>query len=154
MERGRSGTQPSVMLLPVTLMACAGSGQRARRRAGHNRTVLDAELAAMARAADRAVGDLIDGAPRVGADRAERLELARRGLGDDDLLTGEDLSAVHRDLARGGERGRALTRTTAARRGGARCTSLADTRSPPRWSERPPCKRLVTTLVLQKSCEY
>src|SRR6185437_16446322 len=74
-------------------------GQRLRGRSPHNGTGRDVVLAAVARAVDRPVADLVDDAPHVGADRAERLELAGRGLGDDYLLPGEDHSAADGDLA-------------------------------------------------------
>src|SRR6185437_6788221 len=81
-------------------------GQRVGRGPGHHVAGLDAVLAAVAGAVDGAVADLVDDAAHVRADRAERLELVRRRLGDDDLLSGEDHPAADRDLARGGERAR------------------------------------------------
>src|ERR1700722_10874899 len=64
--------------------------QRAGRGSGDHAAVPDAELAAVTRAVDRAVGDLVDQAALVGAHRAERLEVPGGGLGDHDLLGGED----------------------------------------------------------------
>src|SRR6185437_6262468 len=79
-------------------------GQRLRRRPRHDVAGRDVVLAAVARAVDGPVADLVDDAPHVGADRAERLELAGRRLGDDHLRPGEDHPAADRDLAGGGER--------------------------------------------------
>ena len=79
-------------------------GQRAWCGPGNHAAVLDAELAAMTGAVDSATGDLVHQALQVRADRAERLELTRCGLGDHDLLGGEHLPATDRDLARVGQR--------------------------------------------------
>jgi len=93
--------------------------QRPRRRARLHRTVGDAVAAAVARALDEAVGDLVDLATEMRARRAETLERAGNGLRDDDLLVGEDHPAAHGDLRRAGQRvGGAATRTT----GTAGCT--------------------------------
>src|SRR6516164_10878907 len=78
-------------------------GQRAGRGPGHDGAVLDAVLAAVARAVDGAVRDLADDAAHVRADGAEGLEVTRGRLGDDHLFRGEDLAAADRDLARGGQ---------------------------------------------------
>src|SRR5487761_417742 len=94
--------------------------QRPRRRPRHHVACRDAVLAAVARAVDGPVADLVDDAPHVGADRAERLEVAGRGLGDDHLRPREDHPAADRDLAGGGQRarrGRAAPAAGAARRG-------------------------------------
>src|ERR1700722_19785970 len=82
-------------------------GQRPWRGACDDVTRRDAVLAAVTRAVDGAVADLVDDAPHVGAHRAERLELAGRRLGDDDLLDREDLAAARRDLGGGCQRVRA-----------------------------------------------
>src|SRR5215469_8278745 len=81
-------------------------GQRHGGRPGDDGAGRDVVLAAVARAVDGAVADLADDAAHVGADRAERLELIGRGLGDDHLGTREDRSAAHRNVAGGRERGR------------------------------------------------
>src|ERR1700722_17299558 len=96
--------------------------QRARGGPGDHAAVLDAELAAVTGAVDGAAGDLVHEALQVGADRAEPLELARRGLGDHDLLGREHLPAADRDLARAGQR-RAAARTPAV--GGLRRRGVA-----------------------------
>src|SRR5580698_9512680 len=71
-------------------------GQWLGRRAREYRAVRDRILAAMARTVNSAVRDLVDDAAHVGADGAEDLELARRGLGDHGRLGGEDLAPADR----------------------------------------------------------
>jgi RNA polymerase sigma-70 factor (ECF subfamily) len=78
-------------------------GQRLGGRAVHDRPVLDAELAAVARALDDAVRDAADSAALVGAHGGERLERVSRGLGDHDLHAREYLTAAHGDVRGGGE---------------------------------------------------
>src|SRR5258707_10261196 len=95
-------------------------GQRPRRGPRHHGAGRDAVLAALARAVDGLVADLVDDAPHVGADRAERLELAGRGLGDDHLRLREDHAAADRDLAGGGQRVRRAGTAGAAGGGAAR----------------------------------
>ena len=74
--------------------------QRRLCGAGGHRAVRDRELAAVARADDHAVGHRLDLAALVGAGRRERLEVARRRLGDDHVLVGEDGAAADRDARR------------------------------------------------------
>ena len=79
-------------------------GQRLGRRARHHGAVGDRRTAAVARAVDRAAVDVDDGAALVGADRGERLERARRRLGDHQLGVGDTIAAADRDVGGGGER--------------------------------------------------
>src|SRR3984957_10529633 len=76
--------------------------QRLGRRARQHRAVCDRVFAAVARAVNSAVGDLVDGAAHVRADGAEGLELAGRRLGDHDQLGVEDHPPADRDGAGAG----------------------------------------------------
>src|ERR1700677_1520056 len=76
-------------------------GQRPGRGAREHRAVRDRILAAVARAVNPAVRDLVDNAPHMGADGAEDLELAGRRLGHHRCLGGEDLAPAERDGAGG-----------------------------------------------------
>src|ERR1700733_14698635 len=92
--------------------------QRPGRGTGQHRAVRDRILAAVARAVNSAVRDLVDGAAHVGADGAEGLELARLRLGDHGQLGVEDLPPADRDVA--GGRRRPGPRAAGGGRGGAR----------------------------------
>jgi hypothetical protein len=91
-------------------------GERCGGGAGDDRAVGDLEFAAVTRAVDRAVRDLVADAADVGADSAEGLEHSLGRLGDDDLLVEEDHAAAHRDVAHHAEQG--ARRGAAAHAGG------------------------------------
>jgi hypothetical protein len=78
--------------------------QRLRCRTVRHGSVGDLELAAVARAVDRALGHLADLAAGVRALGREALERALRRLRHDDVLVLEDLAATDRDVGRLGER--------------------------------------------------
>src|SRR5579859_6333928 len=81
----------------------AHRGERRGGRAVHHRAVDDAELAAVARAVDRAAGHGSDDASLMGAHGGEGVEGAGVRLGDHDLLVGQDLAAADGDVRCAGE---------------------------------------------------
>jgi AraC-like DNA-binding protein len=111
--------------------ALDGNGHRGQRegcRAGYDRTIGDAVLAAVTRAVDRPAGHRVDDAALMRADRGERVEGAGLWLRDHDLLGGEDHAAADGDVGRLGQDGGpapARRRPGSGRRGGCRVRAAA-----------------------------